>query len=133
MTGKKLYLLVLAVSLSGYVWIASNVLFHNNLHLGCFFMKMTGIPCPACGSTKAIVCMLKGDWCGAFVTNPFGYFIAALMIILPVWLIADMIFRRDSLFRFYGTFERTVRKRGVYIPLIAAVAVNWIWNIIKYY
>lgn len=41
-----------------------------NVIIGCPFRNITGIPCPACGLTRATVCLFKGDIASAFKFNP---------------------------------------------------------------
>ncbi|HVN97643.1 MAG TPA: DUF2752 domain-containing protein [Syntrophorhabdaceae bacterium] len=53
------------------------------LPLFCPFKALTGIPCPGCGMTRALLCMAKGDFSGALALNPFSYFLV-FMIILSV-------------------------------------------------
>ncbi len=36
----------------------------------CLFRRATGLPCPTCGTTRAVLCLLRGDVAGAAVQNP---------------------------------------------------------------
>ncbi|MBA4390406.1 MAG: hypothetical protein C0399_05665 [Syntrophus sp. (in: bacteria)] len=58
----------------------------SSLPLFCPFEALTGIPCPGCGMTRAILSMTKGDFHGAFVSNPFSFFLLFMVIIsiIPV-------------------------------------------------
>lgn len=38
----------------------------------CSFHALTGIPCPACGTTRAAACLLRVDFAGALGWNPLG-------------------------------------------------------------
>lgn len=38
----------------------------------CPFQGMLGIPCPACGSTRAILLLIKGDLAGSLNMNPMA-------------------------------------------------------------
>lgn len=128
---RKLYILFSIASVAGYSWLAFSLMY-NRKHTGvCIFKTVTGIPCPSCGSTRSVISLLNGDLLPALLYNPFGYIIIAVMIVMPVLLIYDMLFRKKVLYRLYLKSENILRYKAVAIPLIALVILNWIWNIIK--
>ncbi|PQV64357.1 Protein of unknown function (DUF2752) [Abditibacterium utsteinense] len=49
---------------------------HNGAILGlpsiCPFHNLSGLPCPACGLTRAFVCCAHGQLAAAFVYHPLG-------------------------------------------------------------
>ncbi len=48
--------------------------------LACPLRTLTGIPCPCCGMTTAVVAIMRGGWLAAVRANPFAYLLAALVI-----------------------------------------------------
>ena len=52
--------------------------------LFCPFKALTGIPCPGCGITRAMLSITKGDFHGAFSYNPFSFFLLFMVIISVV-------------------------------------------------
>ena len=38
----------------------------------CALHTLTGIPCFACGSSRAVLAMARGDWLGALALNPLA-------------------------------------------------------------
>ena len=46
--------------------------------LVCPFRALTGIPCPGCGMTHALLAIAGGDLQGAFHFNPFSFFLLFL-------------------------------------------------------
>lgn len=59
------------------------------LPLFCPFELLTGIPCPGCGMTRAILSLISGNPSDALLYNPFSFFLLALVTasILPKgWL-----------------------------------------------
>jgi len=132
MTKKKLYIFVFVTCLAGCVWVILNIFHVATTHEGCLFHKITHIPCPSCGSTRSVLLLLNGDLSGAFYANPFGFIIFTALVLLPLWLVFDCIFRKDSFFRFYKNTETALRKKYIAIPALAIVIINWIWNIHKY-
>ena len=39
--------------------------------LPCPIRALAGLKCPGCGVTTLLLCLLRGDWAGAFAANPF--------------------------------------------------------------
>ncbi len=130
----KLYSLVLIGSVAGYIWLffnASSNPAENKSVVVCLIKQTTNIPCPTCGSTRSALFITKGEFYSAFITNPFGYIIATILILAPPWVLADWLTNKNSLFQFYQKLEIKLRKPHYAIPLITLVLINWIWNIIK--
>jgi len=40
------------------------------IHFDCIFKEITGLPCPSCGYSKAIGCVLQKDLSQSFLHNP---------------------------------------------------------------
>jgi hypothetical protein len=120
------------ISVAGIIWVIFNITTKTETYFGCLFRKITTIPCPSCGSTRSVMCILEGKPGEAVIANPFGYIITGAMIILPLWLLIDLILWKDTLHRQYKNMERQAKRKAVYIPVIIIFIANWIWNIIKY-
>ena len=134
-TRNRLYSLVLAVCTVGFGWL----LYHrftpedqNGLRF-CFLKTATGLPCPACGTTRAVDALLSGHIMEAIQWNPFGFPVALIMMVAPVWIVCDFLVGSDSFFRLYKRAELKLSAAGIALPLIVLVLVNWIWNYYKGY
>lgn len=64
------------------------LLFAFSLLAGCPVRKLTGIPCPACGITRAYLSLFKGDLSGAFNYHPL-FFLAVPAFILVIRLLGS--------------------------------------------
>ena len=130
----KLYSILLIACVAGYIWlyysITSNVTENKSVEV-CLIKHTTNIPCPSCGSTRSIISLTKGNFVEAFDLNPIGYLVALIMLISPVWIISDVIFKKNSLFKCYQIIENHLKKPKYAIPLILLVIINWFWNITK--
>lgn len=141
MTRNALHLLVLTLSVAGYGWIAWNVSGQRGDGPGgdarptpCLLRQAAGVPCPSCGTTRSIEALAAGDPGGAAAANPFGLLLALALLAFPPWIAHDIIRSRDGFHRFYLAFERSFRERRWVAPAgIAAVALNWGWNVLKGY
>ena len=48
----------------------------------CTFKQLTGVPCPGCGITRALVCLFKLDFVGAWSYNPMIYMHLLFVLLL---------------------------------------------------
>ena len=134
MVRNKLYAILAAACAAGYTWLLLTYYrnISNESDFGvCLFKQVTGIPCPSCGSTRSVLALLKGDFAGALFWNPFGILIMLILIISPVWMIYDIVLRKESLYNFYIRSEQFFKRKWIAIPAIILVLLNWIWNIYK--
>lgn len=86
----------------------------------CTFKGLTGLPCPTCGSTRALGRLVTLDFGGAFVMNPLT---TVGLLALGGWALADLLLlargRRLSV---------AVGPRLAFVLRLAAVALvlaNW--------
>ena len=42
----------------------------------CLFRRLTGIPCPGCGMTRAFAHLAKGEWAAAWANHPLSFVLA---------------------------------------------------------
>ena len=134
MIRNKLYALLSSACLAGYIWLA--ITYNRSASGGgelgvCIFKQFTGIPCPSCGSTRSVLSLIKGDFLGAFYWNPFGFILLAILLIFPIWILFDVLYKKSTLFNFYTKAELVFKRKWVAIPAILIVFLNWTWNIYK--
>ena len=133
-TRNRLYAFMLTVCAAGWAWLA--------LHLGksaamnvqlCWIKATTGMPCPACGTTRAVDALMQGHVWEAMLINPLGLPVMLIMLISPAWIVADLFRSNNSFFRAFGVIEKKLSSRGIAMALVALVIANWIWNYYKGY
>jgi hypothetical protein len=135
MTKKSLYKLFMVLSLAGYVWLGWNVIetaSHPFVPSLCLFKDLTGIPCPSCGTTRSLVALIHGNLKEALEINPLGLIIAIALVVVPLWIITDMLKKSDSLYRLYNKMENVFSSnKWVSVTAVLILVINWVWNIIK--
>jgi hypothetical protein len=67
------------------------------LHFHCLFKSLTGLPCPSCGYSTAIGCLLEGDWRHSFLHNPGWIFWVLLQLFLVYTGIRSVISGRQAI------------------------------------
>jgi hypothetical protein len=131
MQGKKFYVFILLLSLAGYSWLIYNFRISQPEHAFdvCLFKKITGVPCPSCGTTHSVVSIFHGMFLVALHYNPIGYIVAIMLIIIPPWIITDLISGKETFFKFYKKTELVIRKKWIAIPSVLLILTIWILNI----
>lgn len=132
----KLYVLLSIGCLAGYVWLYINFtpsVSSNAKEIDvCLIKHITDVPCPSCGSTRAALSMLHGNFQEAISWNPIGIFLLLIMIISPLWIIFDILLQKSTLYSFYKKGEYYLQQVRFAAPAIMIIIANWIWNIYKH-
>lgn len=133
MSKNKLYLFILIACFTGLSYLFYKTIYsHQETSIStCMVKNITGYPCPSCGTTRAIQLLLNNDWMASLQMNPFGILVALMMFGFPIWIVFDLIFKKESFYKYYQKAEGIIRSKWVAILLIILVIVNWIWNIKK--
>ncbi len=135
MNRSKLYSILILACISGYVWLAITFfigsLSNGNEYGVCLIKSITNIPCPSCGSTRAVLTFFKGDFLDSLYWNPMGLILIVILFVSPIWILYDVLTRKSSLFIFYNHTELLLKRKWIVIPAILLVLANWIWNICK--
>jgi hypothetical protein len=95
----------------------------------CPCKLLTGIPCPACGSTRAVVALFQGG--NVLAYNPLGIVTLAAGIAVLVMLCRDLATGSDALYRAWRKAEQLIRRPAVAWSAVAVLAGNWAWTISK--
>lgn len=82
--------------------------------LGCPIYELTGVTCPLCGTTRAWLSFLSGDFSRAFRCNP-------LFLLIPVWFLGVIL--RDGPLK---------KQKWLDIPLIGFAVVLFAMNVLRW-
>ena len=133
MSRNRLHLLLGLAFLSAYSWLAWSV-WHTESHpefTPCIFKNVTGIACPSCGTTRSIETLMRGNFKEAALLNPLGIIAGFLLLTLPLWLLWDLAFKKNSLYINYHRAENTLKTKWGAVTFTLLIIANWIWNINK--
>lgn len=101
------------------------------LSISCIFHTITGYPCPACGTRRALLSLLKGDIYTSVLINPYGLLLALLVIFYTTGLTCDFI-RKSHQFRdWLKRSEQLLANKYILMLIILLMLLNWMWNIHK--
>jgi hypothetical protein len=87
----------------------------------CLFKRLTGLPCPTCGSGRAILALLRGQVMQAWLYNPLVFTLGAAAALALAVRIATGKSPKIELSQ--------PLKRLFWVALALAVAANWIYLI----
>ncbi len=90
---------------------------HNILM--CPIKFLFHIPCPGCGLTRALFCILKGDIPSAFYYNHSSVIIFPFIFVFLLLFIIDIIFNRAFAYNLYCKLNNFCKNKLVIILVIA--------------
>jgi len=121
-----MYLVIIIVIVTGYFLL---FFFHSSLdgHTLCLFKNMTGVACPACGSTRATALLLHGELMSSLLLNPLAVVTNIGILVSVMWMFVDIVRVKETFFPFLS------RNWPLAIKLVVLVLIlsNWVWNIVK--
>jgi hypothetical protein len=97
----------------------------------CFSKSIYHFPCPACGTTRGFIEILRGNIINSLYLNPLSIVFFILFLILPFILIYDLLFKKEFLYKSYSKFELYLKLKKIKILFLILILANWIWNIYK--
>ena len=119
-------LLISLFYLTGFVWVLCALVFDIHITV-CPSKLIYGMPCPGCGTTRALTLLLGGHPLDAAMMNPNIYILIIALVTLPVVLLMKHLTGRDYLLRFNQWLER----KSVLIPFLLIELGIWLKNIIQ--
>ncbi|RYZ46616.1 MAG: DUF2752 domain-containing protein, partial [Sphingobacteriales bacterium] len=100
----------------------------------CLFRNLTGLPCPSCGTTRSAASIFKGEFLVAASQNPLGFIVSSGLLVLPVWITADLISGRATLFQTATRWQQKLQtSKWILAAFLLIIAIIWIWNLYKHF
>jgi len=131
----KLYSISALCLLAGYSYLAYSMVYDTHLFTGghtlCLFKNVTGLPCPSCGATRSMACLLHGHLLQALYWNPIGILLMAAMVVIPLLLLYDLLKGQSVYLNLYTSAEQFIIKKPIVYVAVALMVINWLWNINK--
>jgi hypothetical protein len=88
----------------------------------CVFKGMTGLPCPTCGSTRAVARLFGLDPAGSLAMNPFTTLVA---VVIAAWALVDLLLIPRGRALRVGVSPSL--GRALRIAAFAAFFANWVY------
>jgi len=89
----------------------------------CLLKRLTGIPCPFCGTTRCLQSCSRLDFAAALQWNPLAL---VACVGIAAWF---MVWTSDRLWnrRWLGTVRRALQIRALRLGLVGAIFLNWVY------
>ena len=100
----------------GAAWIHE----HHDPGALCPLRRLTGVPCPMCGSTTVFMEAGAGHWTEALGANPFTVLAFAVFLAAPLGLIDPVATWADM----------PARRRNIGLGVV--LALSWIWQLHRF-
>lgn len=97
----------------------------------CWFKTIVGIPCPGCGSTRAISALLQFNIKALAQYNVLALPVFFLFVYANGVYVVDLVYNKRNLQQQYSLLENVLKVRQWQMLLLGLVLLNWIWNIYK--
>jgi hypothetical protein len=88
----------------------------------CPLFRLTGIPCPGCGLSRATVLLLKGDLAGSLRFHAF----APLFLIAIFALILSVLLPKSIIQPAIARAELIERKTGLTVLILGGLILYWL-------
>jgi len=94
----------------------------------CVFKGLTGLPCPACGSTRSVVHIAHGDILSALAMNPLTTLCLMAAIAFFIYSLMSAAFDLPRINFLLADKEKNVMRAGVVMILLG----QWAYLIIRF-
>jgi len=92
----------------------------------CPFLQVTGIPCPGCGLTRAMVLLLKGDLRASLRFHAF----APIFLLAFVALILSILLPRAVVQSTFSKVELLERRTGFTVIILVGLILYWLARLV---
>lgn len=94
----------------------------------CPFLHVTGLPCPGCGLSRAMVTLLEGDWDTSLELHAF----APLFVVALLLVIGTTILPQQQRAWFIGWLEWVERRTGITAILLVGLMLYWLIRLLVF-
>jgi hypothetical protein len=106
------------------LWLAQRVGFDFGLLFGpCGMKQRTGLPCPTCGMTTAVLAFARGAVFTAFYTQPAGALLCSLLVVGAFFAFLTAVFGI-----YFISLDRLfveIKVRVLVVGLLVILAAGW--------
>jgi hypothetical protein len=123
------YLLTISSIVGGYlVLVILDDLSTYQHHTFCIFKLVTHIPCPGCGMGRATLELFKGNIISSLNYNILSIPFNLTIIISLLWLIIDLIKKKETFFKYINHEIKMPYK----LLVLGLIIIDWNINIFRH-
>lgn len=87
----------------------------------CSFARLFHVPCPGCGSTRAMLCLFQGDLAGVVRMSPLAPFMCLFFTAFAVQIVASILRSGSITNAFAGRLGKAVPAGVIVVALLEVV------------
>jgi len=129
--GKELKILTL-LYIIGVAWLLLNVIWPTNVVV-CPIRSVTGMPCPACGTTRGLLHLLHGEAWQAVVSNPNVLIVAPAALVFTFALVGGWLCRKPFTQQIYAQVQRVLSRKRVFAAFVAWELCVWAFLLFRHF
>ena len=129
-----LYFYLLSLCCISYFWLyLHSIGFFRSVDyfVLCTFKQLTHLPCPSCGVTRAILKLSEGELRQSVFINPLGIFIGVCLILIPFWILWDIVGHKKSLVVVYQKLEYYLQQKKYFFSFLVLILINWTFIVLQ--
>lgn len=96
--------------------------------LPCAFFRLTGLPCPGCGLTRACLLLVQGDLRASFNYHAF----APVLVVFITILIAGTLLPKSWSEPFILKAETLERQTGITVIIMGGLILYWLARLLLF-
>jgi len=116
----------------GVAWLLLNVVWPTNVVV-CPIRSVTGMPCPACGTTRGLVHLLHGEPWQAVVSNPNVLLVAPAALVLTLSLVVGWLCRKPFAQQIYAQVQQVLSRKRVFAAFVAWELCVWAFLLFRHF
>jgi len=94
----------------------------------CAFLKVTGLPCPGCGLTRACILLLRGEVQASIRFHAF----APVFVLFVAMLIVCTVLPRTVTEPFINRAETLERRTGITLIVLGGLILYWLARLLLF-
>jgi len=116
----------------GVAWLLLNVVWPTGLVV-CPIRSVTGMPCPACGTTRGLVHLLHGEPWQAVASNPNVLLVAPAALVFTLSLVVGWLCRKPFAQQIYAQVQQVLSRKRVFAAFVAWELCVWAFLLFRHF
>jgi hypothetical protein len=132
LAARKEFKILTLLYIIGVAWLLLNVVWPMGLVV-CPLRSVTGVPCPACGTTRGLVHLLHGEPWQAVVSNPNVLLVAPAALVFTLSVVVGWLCRKPFAQQIYAQVQQVLSRKRVFAAFVAWELCVWAFLLFRHF
>jgi len=132
LAARKEFKILTLLYIIGVAWLLLNVVWPMGLVV-CPLRSVTGVPCPACGTTRGLVHLLHGEPWQAVVSNPNVLLVAPAALGFTLRVVVSWLCRKPFAQQIYAQVQQVLSRKRVFTAFVAWELCVWAFLLFRHF